>query len=156
MTTSMPLKYRIEAMPPLSFQNRALWVWSAVRVVLLAAPRLSVWTAASIHSWLATAGGGAGRNWLGRVIAKGWSVAHCGFSATAYAGVGIGVKADGTLDLLHGKFGFKADIGAALGVGAKFDVGMNVDVSGVPHTIEHAASSVLHGVEHLIPHIHFP
>jgi len=77
-------------------------------------------------------------------------------TATAYAGVGIGVKADGTFDVLHGKFGFKADVGAALGIGAKFDVGVNVDVSGVPHTIEHAASSVLHGVEHLIPHISFP
>lgn len=33
---------------------------------------------------------------------------------------------------------------------------MNVDVSGVPHTIEHAASSVFHAATHLIPHFSFP
>lgn len=75
-------------------------------------------------------------------------------SATAYAGVGIGLKANGNLDLMHGKVGFKLNVGAALGVGAKFDLGMNIDVSGVPHEIGHAASSVVHTVSHLVPHVH--
>lgn len=65
-------------------------------------------------------------------------------SATAYAGVGIGLKADGNFDLMHGKMGFNVNIGAALGIGAKFDLGMNIDVSGVPGAIGDAASSVGH------------
>jgi hypothetical protein len=73
-------------------------------------------------------------------------------SATAYAGVGIGLKADGTLDLSKGKFGFNIDAGAALGVGAKFDLGLNVDVSGVPHAIGDAAKDFGHAVASLVPH----
>jgi hypothetical protein len=73
-------------------------------------------------------------------------------SATAYAGVGIGLKADGTLDLSKGKFGFNVNVGAALGVGAKFDLGLNVDVSGVPHAIGDAAKDFGHAVSSLVPH----
>jgi hypothetical protein len=75
-------------------------------------------------------------------------------SATGYAGVGVGFSADGNVDLLHGKFNVKANVGAALGLGVKFNVDLNVDVSGVPHAIASGASSVVHTVEHLVPHVH--
>ena len=72
--------------PTPSFQNWASVVSAAVRVVLLTAPRLSTWLTASAHCWLVRAGGPAGSNWLGLVMANGVRLAHCGSSAGAYAG----------------------------------------------------------------------
>src|SRR5262249_8878342 len=59
------------AVPELSFQNSAIWVWSGVRVVLLAAPRLSTWLSAAAYSGLSRAGGLGGRNWEGLVNRNG-------------------------------------------------------------------------------------
>ncbi|MBV9750806.1 MAG: hypothetical protein JO157_18525 [Acetobacteraceae bacterium] len=67
-------------------------------------------------------------------------------AVTGYAGAGIGLKADGTFDPLHGKFGFNLDGGVALGLGAKLDVGANVDLSDVPHEISKGATSVWHAI----------
>ena len=46
--------------PELSFQNLAIWVSSAVRVVLLTSPRFKVSLTAFAYSWLVIDGGGGG------------------------------------------------------------------------------------------------
>src|SRR5437763_16710923 len=66
------------AVPVASFQNCAICVWSAVRVVLLTAPILSTWFTASAHAWLVRAGGPTGRNWLGLLRPNGVRLAHWG------------------------------------------------------------------------------
>src|SRR5579859_275805 len=45
-------------------QNFPITVWSAVRVVLVAEPRLCTSLSAAAYSGLVKAGGGPGRNWL--------------------------------------------------------------------------------------------
>src|SRR5579864_5617743 len=52
-------------------QNFPIWVWSAVRVVLVADPRLCTSLIAAAYASLVNAGGGAGRNWSPRSSTNG-------------------------------------------------------------------------------------
>jgi hypothetical protein len=69
-----------------SDQKRAIWVWSAVRAVLVALPRVLTSLKASPQAGLVRAGGPAGRNCDGLVMANGCKVAHCGSRAAMYMG----------------------------------------------------------------------
>ena len=69
-----------------SFQNRAICVWSVVRVVLSTRPRLLTSLKAAAYSGLSSAGGGRGRNRAPSVMAKGVTWGHWGPSAGKYAG----------------------------------------------------------------------
>src|SRR5438105_146993 len=77
-----------------SGQNRAVCVWSAVRVVLVALPSDWTWARASAYAWLVRAGGPAGRNSLPEVMANGVTFGHCGSRAGAKA-LGVGCQSPG-------------------------------------------------------------
>jgi hypothetical protein len=69
--------------------NRASWVCSAVRVVLVADPSACTWFSASAYSWLVSVGGPAGWYWVGVSSANGsvvWNCRNCG--APRAGGVG--------------------------------------------------------------------
>src|SRR3954447_21671203 len=85
-----------KAVPSPSFQNRAICVCSAVRVVLSARPRLLTSLKAAAYSALVSAGGGAGRNCEPADIANGVTYGRCGTSAGRLAG-GVGCQSPGSV-----------------------------------------------------------
>src|SRR5438105_12486044 len=89
------------AVPSPSFQNLAICVCSAVRVVLSTRPRLLTSLKAAAYSALSSAGGGAGRNCDPLVIAKGVTWGHCGASAGKNAG-GVGCQSPGLVPGVYG------------------------------------------------------
>jgi hypothetical protein len=70
--------------------------------------------------------------------------------ASAKAGVegyaGVGVKADANVGLDHGKLEFKADLGAALGIGGGFSFSGSLDVGGAAHDVASVASKGWHAL----------
>src|SRR5437588_8753237 len=73
--------------PGTSAQKWAYAVWSAVRVVLLAAPRLLVLLKSAAYCALSRAGGRAGRNCATFEMVQGVTCPHCGASAELTPGV---------------------------------------------------------------------
>ena len=82
--------------PAAPYQNRAICDCSAVRVVLLAAPRLLTSSKAVVYSGLFRAGGGGGRNAESLVMQNGVTCPHCGAVAGANAG-GVGCQSPGAV-----------------------------------------------------------
>src|SRR5207244_822291 len=80
-----------------SAQNRAISVWSAVRVVLRTAPSSLTSRKSAAYSGLSSGGCAGGRNWSGRVRANGATARHWGKSASRkVGGVGRGRLRGGT------------------------------------------------------------
>src|SRR5438874_13372679 len=90
-----------KAVPSPSFQNRATCVCSAVRVVLVALPRLLTSLNAAAYAALSSAGGGGGRNCEPPVIANGVTYGHWGASAGRLAG-GVGCQSPGSVPGVYG------------------------------------------------------
>src|SRR5262245_6019130 len=84
-----------------SAQNRAIWVPSAVRVVLLTAPRSLISLKAAVYAASSRVGGAAGRNWLALVRAKGATPPQCGSRPGAFAG-GVGRHWPGSVPPTYG------------------------------------------------------
>ena len=74
------------AVPAPLAQNRAMAVWSAVRVALVAEPSSLTSLKAAVYSALSSAGGAAGRNWSPLVMANGVTSGQCGVQAGRVGG----------------------------------------------------------------------
>src|SRR4051794_31445103 len=90
-----------KAVPSPSFQNLAICVCSAVRVVLSARPRPLTSLKAVAYAALSSAGGGPGRNCEPADIANGVTYGHCGASAGKKAG-GVGRQSPGSVPGVYG------------------------------------------------------